>query len=107
MVRVGDAHIGCGVRGDVGDHIVVDLAVVGVQPQIHGDVGVQRLKIRDGLLVDGHLGQVGIVLGPEGNLIMFPGVKGIGNRKGRMELLLGGLLRMLLQGAVAAREGKD
>ena len=37
---------------------------------------------------------------------MFPGVKGIGNRKGRMELLLGGLLRLLRQRAVAARKGK-
>ena len=41
MVRVGDAHIGGGLGGDVGDHIVVDLAVIGIQPQVYGDVGVE------------------------------------------------------------------
>ena len=49
VVRVGDAHVGGGAGGDVGDDVVVDVAVVGVQPQVHGDVGVQRLKVLNGL----------------------------------------------------------
>ena len=73
VVGVGDAHIGRGVGGDVGDDIVVDLAVVGIQPQLHRDVGVQRLKIGDGFVIDIHLCLVGVVLGPECDLVL-PGL---------------------------------
>ena len=81
MVRVGDAHVGGGLGGDVGDHVVVDVPVVGVKPQVYGDVGVQGLKIGDGLFVDVGLGHVGVVLGPEGDLIL-PRQAGGGLRHG-------------------------
>ena len=71
MVRVGDAHVGSGLGGNVGDHIVVNVAVVGVQPQSHGDVGIQILKFLDGLLVDLRLAHVGVVFRPEGDLILL------------------------------------
>ena len=95
VVGVGNAHVGGGIGGDVGDDIVVDLAVVGIQPQIHGDVGVERLEIRNGLLVDVHLGHVGIVFGPEGDLIVPGGVELLRDHKGGF-----------LLGAVAAAESQ-
>ena len=84
MVRIGDAYIGGGVGGNVGDHIVIDPAVVGVQPQVHGDTGVELLKVRNGLLVDIGLGNVGIVLGPEGDLIAAAFVEGFRNGEGAL-----------------------
>ena len=94
VVRVGDAHIGGGVGGDVGDDIVVDLAVVSVEPQLHGDVGVQRLEVGDGLVVDVHLGLVGVVLGPERDLILPRLVKAVRHGEG-----------VLAAGAVTPAEG--
>ena len=93
MVGVGDAHVGRGIGGDVGDHVVVDLAVVGVQPQPHGDIGVQRLKIVDGLVVDIHLRLVGVVLGPERDLVLPGLVKAVRHGEG-----------VLPAGAVAAAQ---
>ena len=95
VVRVGDAHVGGGARGNVGDDVVVDFAVVGVQPQIHVDVGVQRLKILDGLLIDRHLIFVGVVFRPEGDFIVPGVVKGLRHREGD-----------LLPGTVAAAQHK-
>ena len=82
MVRVGDAHVGGGAGGDVGDNVVVDVAVVGVQPQVHGDVGVQPLELRNGLAVDVRLELVGVVFRPEGDFIVVLG-KAVGHGKGR------------------------
>ena len=93
VVGVGDAHVGRGVGGDIGDHVVVDLTVVGVQPQPHGDIGVQRLKIIDGLVVDIHLRLVGVVLGPERDLILPGLVKAVRHGEG-----------VLPAGAVAAAQ---
>ena len=84
MVRVGNADVGGGPRGDVGDHIVVDVTVVGVQPHGHRDVGVQLLEILDGLFVDVGLGLVGIVLGPEHHLILAGGIEGFRHGKSRL-----------------------
>src|SRR5699024_6367561 len=84
VVGVGDADVGGGAGGDVGDDVVVDIAVVGVQAQRHRDVGVQRLKVRNGLLVNFGLADVGIVFGPEGDLIVPGRVKGGGHREGRL-----------------------
>ena len=75
MVRIGDAHIGGSIGCDIGDDIIVDTAVIGVKPQIHGDIGIQRLKIRNGFLVNIRLGHVGIILGPEGDLVIAGGVE--------------------------------
>ena len=93
MVRIGDAHVGRGVRGDVGDHVVIDAAVVGVQLHRYRDVGIQGLEVRDGLLVDLGLGLVGVVLGPEGDLILPRGIEALGHLEGAAAL-----------GAVAAGE---
>ena len=75
MVRICHADIGGGLGGDIGDHIAVEPAIVGVQPQVYLDVGIQRLKFSNGGLIDLHLGQVGIVLCPEGDLVIPGGVK--------------------------------
>lgn len=79
MVGVGDAHVGGGAGGDVGDDVVVDLAVVGIQAQLHLDVGVELLEIGDGLLINVSLALVGVVLGPEGDLIGAALVEGVGH----------------------------
>ena len=102
VVGVGDADVGGGVGCDVGDDVVVDFAVIRVQPEIHGDVGIQRFKVRNGLLVDVHLSHVGIVFCPEGDLIAPGGVKVVRNRVGDGSggILPGG------QRTVAAGEGK-
>ena len=71
MIGIGDADVGRGAGGNVGDNVVIDLAVVGVQAQLDPDVGIERLEIADGLLIDLGLGFVGVVLGPEADLI-FP-----------------------------------
>ena len=82
VVGVGDADVGGGVGCDVGNDVVVNFAVVRVQPEIHGDVGIQGFKIRDGLFVDVHLGHVGVVFRPEGDLIAPGGVKVVRNLVG-------------------------
>ena len=93
VVGVGDAHVGGGVGGDVGDHVVVDLAVVGVQPQLHRDVGIQCLKVGNCFVVDVHLGLVGVVLGPERDLVLPGLVKAVRHGEG-----------VLSAGAVAAAQ---
>ena len=75
MVRVGNADIGGCAGGDICDHIVVDLAVIRVEPQIYFDIGIQFLEIIDGLLVDRSLRLVGIVFGPECDLIIDGSIK--------------------------------
>ncbi len=49
VVRVGDAHVGGGFCGNVGNDIIVDLAVIGVKPQVYSNIGIQGLEIGDGL----------------------------------------------------------
>ena len=41
VIGVGDADVGGGAGGDVGDDIVVNIAVVGIEPQRDRDIGVQ------------------------------------------------------------------
>ena len=93
MVRVCDAHIGRGVGSNVGDHILIDAAVISVELQRHLDVGVNGLEILDGLLVDIGLGNIALRLGPEGDLIGVALVKA-----GRQEE------RVLVLRAMAARQ---
>ena len=83
VVGIGDADVGGGVGGDICDDIVVDTAVIGIEPHIHRDVRVQGLEVRNGLLVNGRLGLVGVVLGPEGDFVLFGTVKALRHRKGR------------------------
>lgn len=75
VVRVGNAYIGGGVCGNVGDNIVVNFAVIGVKPQIYSNVGVQGFELGDSLFVDFCLGFVGVVFGPEGDFIVLGGIK--------------------------------
>ena len=75
VVGIGDAHVGRGVGGDVGDDVVVDGAVVRVGLQLHLDVGIQRLEVPDRLLVNLLLGVVAVVLGPEGEDVLPGGVE--------------------------------
>ena len=96
MVGIGDAHIGSGGGGNVGNDVVVDAAVIGVQPHFHGDVGVQRVELGNGLLVDIGLGDVGVVLGPEGDGKLAAGIQ-----------LLWQLEAGALPGPVAAGKGQQ
>ena len=86
MVGVGDADVGGGVRGDVGNDVVVDFAVVRVKPKIYGDIGVQGFKIGYCLFIDFGLGFVCVVFGPESDLVISGGVKFPGNGKGTLVL---------------------
>ena len=96
MVGVGDTHVGGGAGGDVGDDVVINFAVVGVQAQLHVDVGVKLLKVGNGLLVDVGLALIGVVFGPEGDLIGAALIKGVWHLKA---------CRLL--GAVAAGESQQ
>ena len=84
MVGIGNADIGCGICGNIGDDIVIDLAIVGIKPQIHLNVGIAFFKSGDGVFVDLYLRHVGVVFCPEGNLVVFCGVELLGNGKGTL-----------------------
>ena len=71
MVRIGDTHVGRGVGGNIGDHIIVDLAVIGVEPDVHMDVGVQLLEGGNAVFIHLCLVFVGVIFRPEGDLILF------------------------------------
>ena len=76
MVRISDTDIGRRVGGDVGNDIIVDLAVIRIQAHIYFDVGIDLLEVPDGLFINGSLGLVGIVLGPESELELPGRIKG-------------------------------
>ena len=81
MIWIGDANIGGGTGRDIGNHIVIDVSIVCVQPNVYRDIGVQGLKSVYGLLINFCLGFVGIVLCPKGDAKWFCLVKGIRQRK--------------------------
>ncbi len=95
VVRICDADIRCCVCGYVRNDVVVDLRVIRIQLQRHRDVRIQRFEILDGLLIHRRLVLVGVVLGPEGNLVLLRLVKALRHRKGRLPLR-----------AVASRQGR-
>ena len=82
MVRVGNTDIGRCIGGDIGDDVVVNGAVVRIGTDIHMNVGVEGLKVLNGLFIDLDLGLVGIVLGPEGNVVISGGVEFFRQLKG-------------------------
>ena len=84
MIGIGDADIGRRPCGNIRDHVVVDIAVIRVQTKVHGNVRIQLLKIRDGLLVNLRLVDVRIVLRPEGDLVLLRGVKFLRHGKRRL-----------------------
>ena len=45
MVRISDTDIGRRVGGDVGNDIIVDLAVIRIQAHIYFDVGIDLLDL--------------------------------------------------------------
>ena len=78
VIRIGDADIGRGIGGNVGDHIIVYFPIIRIQTQIHPDIGIQRLEIIDCPFINPGLGLIGIVFGPESDFILsgiikFPG----------------------------------
>ena len=81
VVRVGDAYVGRGGGGNVGDDVVVDLGIVGVKADRHVDIGIKLLKVRHRLLIDLYLGLVGVVLGPEGDVVVPAFVKALRDLK--------------------------
>ena len=93
VIRIGDADVRRGLGGDVGDHVVVDLAVIRIQAQIHFNIRIQRFKPLDGVLVDRHLRHVGVVLCPECDLMLLRPVEFLRDLEGLQP-----------PGAVAARQ---
>ena len=93
VIRVGDADVRRGLGSDVGDDVVVNLAVIRVQAQIDLDIRIQRFKPLNGVLVDRHLGHVGVVFRPECDLMLLRPVEFLRNLKGLQP-----------SGAVAARQ---
>ena len=83
MIRISNADIGRGIRGNIRYHIIINLAIIRIQPQIHRNIGIKLLKIINSLLIDGCLSLVRVVLSPEGNLIIPGIVKFLRNLKGR------------------------
>ena len=67
MVRIGDADIRRGSGRDIGDDVIVDPAVIGIQLHPHMNRRIKGFKIPDRLIVDIGLRFVGVVLRPEGN----------------------------------------
>ena len=75
MVGIGDADVGRGARSDIGDDVVVDIAVIGVKAEIDANVGIIGFKFVDGLLVEQALRFIGVVFRPEGDFIFLGFVK--------------------------------
>ena len=82
MVRIGDADVRRRIRGDVGENILINAAVVCIQFQRDRNVRIDRFEVFDRLPVDLHLCFVRIILRPENDLEIPGGVKGLGHFKG-------------------------
>ena len=82
MIRIGDADIGRGVGCDVGNHIVIDTAVIGVKAHGDRDAGIERFKIPDCFFVDGRLNLVGIIFRPECDVDRARFIKGFRQGEG-------------------------
>ena len=65
MVRIGDADVWRRVGADVRDHVVENPAIIGIKPDIYGDVRIQLLKLFNRVHIHRGLHLVGVVLGPE------------------------------------------
>ena len=71
MVRIGNADIRSRIGGNVRDDIVVYFAVIRVKAHVDVDIGIERLKICDRLLIDLGLSLVGVVFGPESEFYLL------------------------------------
>ena len=81
MIRIGNTDIRSGVGGDIGNDIVVDLAVISIQTQIDMDIRIILFKILNGLFIDHCLCLVGVILGPESDFILAACIEGFGDLK--------------------------
>ena len=70
MIRISDADIRRRIGGNIGNNVIIDFAVIRIQIQIHRDIGIQCLKIRDSFFVNIRLGFVGIIFRPEGDFVI-------------------------------------
>ena len=96
MVRIRDTDVRRCLGGDVGNDVVVDFAVIRIQAQVDLNVRVQRFKPFDGVLVNGNLGHVGVVLRPERDFVLLRFIKFFGNIENLQPF-----------GAMAACQGKQ
>ena len=81
MVRIGNADIRRRLGGNICDNVVVYLAVIGIQPQVHGNVRIQLFKIRDRLLINIGLALVRVIFCPKRQLVLLLSVKLFRHRK--------------------------
>lgn len=86
MVGIGDADVGGGPGGDIGDHVVVDLSIVCIQPQVYRDIGIQGLEILNGLFVNVRLTLVGVILAQKVISYVFVSSKVSGGWKASVSL---------------------
>ena len=93
MVGIGYAYIRRCVGCNVCDNVVIYFAVVRIKPKAYFYVWVEQFKVAYGLLVYPCLVLIGIVLGPEGKLILPRSIE-----------LLRHYERIHAAGAVARRE---
>ena len=83
MIRIGDADIRCGIGCNVGYHIVIDAAVIGIEAHRNRDVGIECFKVTDGFLVNGRLHLVGVIFSPESDIDLSRVIKGFRQKKRR------------------------
>ena len=83
VIGIGNADIRGGVGCDIGDDIVIDLAVIVVDPDIDMNIGIQLLEGSDRILVDPGLILIRIILCPEGQFKGSAFIQLFGNDKRR------------------------
>ena len=71
MVGIGDADVRRSTGRNIRDYVIINSSVIGVEAESYLDIRIKRLEIRDGLLIDRNLRQIGIVFRPEGDLILL------------------------------------
>ena len=82
MIRIGNTDVRRRIGRDIGDDIVIDPAVIGIQAHLDLDVRIKILEIFDGFLVDAGLYFVRIVLRPEDHFVLAAGIKALRDREG-------------------------
>ena len=82
MVGVGDAYVGRGIRGNIGDNIIINFSIIRIQTEIDSDVRIQRLKICNCLFINIRLRLVRIIFGPKSDLVLPGGIELFGDGKG-------------------------
>ena len=65
MIRIGNTYIGSRIGGNIGNHVIIDSAVIRIELERYLDVGIQLFKILNGLPVNIRLRLIGIIFSPE------------------------------------------